>query len=215
MSLGAVWDGLDVPVRRSLELAWEAYLAGSIPVGCVLTDSRGDIVIEGRNRAFEEASPKARISGTYIAHAEINVLAMLPPGDYDDHTLWTSLEPCFLCSAAIVHSHIGSVCYVAADPLMSGTDRLPELNDWVASRWPNRSGPFRDSADDFSSLLHLAFFADVRPGGVVTTAYAKRDPVMLEIAARVAAHGLLDSVYNAREAFVVLCEEMSHGPSGE
>jgi len=29
------------PMRRELELAWDAYVAGSFPVGAVLTDAAG------------------------------------------------------------------------------------------------------------------------------------------------------------------------------
>ena len=44
---------LDEPWHAALELAWEAYLAGTIPVGSVVADADGRIVARGRNRIFE------------------------------------------------------------------------------------------------------------------------------------------------------------------
>jgi tRNA(Arg) A34 adenosine deaminase TadA len=79
--------GLTAPMRRALELAWDAFRAGSLPVGAVLTDGNGVVVAEGRNRIGEGVAPPGRLRGTGIAHAEMDVLAQLPMGDYSDHTL--------------------------------------------------------------------------------------------------------------------------------
>ena len=35
-----------------LSLAWEAYGAGTIPVGAALVDAEGAVVAEGRNRVY-------------------------------------------------------------------------------------------------------------------------------------------------------------------
>ena len=35
---------------------WEAYAAGTIPVGAVIVDERGEVVSRGRNRIFDDAS---------------------------------------------------------------------------------------------------------------------------------------------------------------
>src|SRR5919202_6264536 len=90
---------VDSPWRSCFLLAWEAFQAGSIPVGAVLVDTNGEIVRFGRNRSNEKAGPVGQVVGSYIAHAEINALPTLPPGDYRDYSLYTSLEPCFLCTA--------------------------------------------------------------------------------------------------------------------
>lgn len=67
--------GNGTPMRRALELAWDAYCAGSFPVGAVLTDPDGVIVAEGRNHAGESTAPDGLMRGTVIAHAEMSVLA--------------------------------------------------------------------------------------------------------------------------------------------
>ena len=87
------WSDLAPSWRRCLELAWESFTEGSIPVGSVVTNGSETIVAAGRNRAFGRRSAGNGISGSHVAHAELNVLAALPPGEYPDHVLWSSLEP--------------------------------------------------------------------------------------------------------------------------
>jgi tRNA(adenine34) deaminase len=113
-------------------MAWQAHCSGNLGVGAVLTDPAGVIVATGRNRGGDVEAPSGRLHTTYLAHAEMDVLALLPHGDYPDHTLWTTLEPCLMCASAVVLSHVGTVRYAAADPLWAGIERLPDLNAQVA-----------------------------------------------------------------------------------
>lgn len=168
--------------HRSLQLAWESFLEGSVPVGCVITDGSGEIVAEGRNRVASREPGEHGLAATYIAHAEINALAALPPGEFDDHTIWSTLEPCFMCSGAIVHSHIGVSRFAASDPLIGGAERMPELNAWVASRWPQRVGPDTGPLGAFCGLLHLVWHERRKPNGTVMRFHRSVDP---ELAKRV------------------------------
>ncbi|HEV8178668.1 MAG TPA: hypothetical protein VGP54_00015, partial [Gaiellaceae bacterium] len=80
------WQELDEPWRAALELAWEAYLADTIPVGAVVGAGDGTIVARGRNRIFDP--PGHGVAGSRLAHAEVDVLAQLPVTDrYRDHVL--------------------------------------------------------------------------------------------------------------------------------
>ncbi len=45
-------DEIDAVMRRALELAWESTCAGSLGIGCVMTDDAGAVVATGRNRLF-------------------------------------------------------------------------------------------------------------------------------------------------------------------
>ena len=169
-------------------MAWEAFQEGSIPVGSVITAGSGAVVAEGRNRAFGPHS--GGLAGSAVAHAEMEALSQIPPGDYPDHTLWSSLEPCFMCSAAAVHSHVGSVSYAAADPLISGIDRLPSLHAWVESRWPRRRGPLPGPIGAFAGLLPLVWLADRRPDGAVAATHREADAATVDLAVRLARSGL-------------------------
>src|SRR5690348_10834728 len=95
------WRGLAWPWHECFQLAWESFQAGSVPVGAVLVDGSGQRVSSGRNRRRESGAVPGQISGSNLAHAELNALASLPPGDYPQHVLYTTLEPCLLCTAAL------------------------------------------------------------------------------------------------------------------
>lgn len=95
---------------RALALAEEAYACGEVPVGAVVVKN-GKIIGEGRNR--READNSA------TAHAEILAIeaACKTLGDWrlTDCELYVTLEPCPMCTGAIINSHIATVVYGADD----------------------------------------------------------------------------------------------------
>lgn len=176
------WSALDEPWQVALTLAWEAYVGGNIGVGAALTDPHGRIVAAGRNRVSDKEAPPGRLRSTYIAHAELDVLGQLMPGDYRDHTLWTTLEPCPLCLMAIVTSNVGNIAFAARDRLWDGISRLAELSEFIASRWPARRGPLHGPVSVFSELLPLLWFLERKPNGTVVEKYESQHPRLLTLA---------------------------------
>lgn len=175
-------SALEKPWQMALTLAWEAYVGGNVGVGAVLTDARRRIVAVGRNRVSDRKAPPGRLRSTPIAHAELDVLGQLVPGDYWHHTLWTTLEPCPLCSIAVVTSNVGSVSFAARDRLWDGISRLAELNEFIGSRWPVRSGPLGGPVSVFSELLPLLWFLEHKPNGSVIQKYESQHPRLLALA---------------------------------
>ncbi len=143
-------------MRRALELAWEAFQSGSFPVGAVVVGADGEVIAEGRNRIGEAEAPAGRLRGTGIAHAEIDVLGQLPFGDHRDKTLYTSLEPCLFCRAAITQLGIGHVHYLAADAFCVGLDGLSRLAPHIEARAPMVDGPCGGIEARFASVLPMA-----------------------------------------------------------
>lgn len=94
----------------ALALAKEAFDAGEVPVGCVIT-RKGQIVGRGRNR--REKAKNA------LAHAEIEAIndacANLSGWRLWECTLYVTLEPCPMCAGAIVNARIPRVVYGAGD----------------------------------------------------------------------------------------------------
>lgn len=176
------WTSLEETWRIALTLAWEAYVAGNIGVGAVLTDPAGRVVAVGRNRVADVDAPPGRLRSTYIAHAELDVLGQLKPGNYRSHIIWTTLEPCPLCSIAILTSNVGSVAFAARDRLWNGIARLAELNEFIASRWPVRRGPLGGPVALFCELLPLLWFLENKPNGSVVEKYESRHPRLLALA---------------------------------
>ncbi len=182
MTKDSHWLALEEPWQMALTLAWEAYVGGNIGVGAVLTDPRGRVVAVGRNRVADNEAPPGRLRSTSIAHAELDVLGQLIPGDYQHHTLWTTLESCPLCAMAIVTSNVGSVTFAARDRLWEGISRLTELNEFIASRWPVWRGPLGGPVSVFSELLALLWFLEHKPSGTVIEKYEAQHPRLLALA---------------------------------
>jgi tRNA(Arg) A34 adenosine deaminase TadA len=109
------WDDLAPHWQAAFELMWEAYGAGALPVGAVVTDGAGAIVAGARNRIAEQHG--GAVAGTRLAHAEINALSQLPATTtYPHHTIHSTLEPCLLCYGGVSMSRVGAIAYAAADP---------------------------------------------------------------------------------------------------
>jgi tRNA(adenine34) deaminase len=113
----AEWDELPAPWPEVFSLMWEAYLAGTIPVGAVVVDEAGEIVSRGRNRIFDDTR-NGHLGRSRLAHAELNALVGLTSErTYEGFTVYTALEPCHLCLSAAISVRIGSLRYAAPDPL--------------------------------------------------------------------------------------------------
>lgn len=113
-----MWDRLPYPWRACLEEAWTAYCAGSVPVGAVITDQAGTVLVRGRNQINELVGQPGRLFGHPLAHAELNALAALPYGERDPHLciLFTTTEPCPLCFGAFYMSGVRELRYAAREP---------------------------------------------------------------------------------------------------
>jgi tRNA(Arg) A34 adenosine deaminase TadA len=150
------WRELDGPWRACLELAWQAYLAETIPVGSVVTDPTGAIVARGRNRIFE--APGTGLAGSRLAHAEVEALAALATSTrYADHTLVSSLEPCLLCVGAALLSTVGSIAYAAVDPFGGACSASFDFPDWT--RRPLKiAGPLEGWPAFLSAALQSAYW---------------------------------------------------------
>ena len=93
----------------------EATAAGAhdeVPVGAVVLDVAGQIIGRGRNRREADADP--------TAHAEIVALRAAARArrswHLDDCTLVVTLEPCTMCSGALLAGRVARLVYGARDP---------------------------------------------------------------------------------------------------
>ncbi len=143
--------GLTAAERLCLDLAWQAFGAGSVPVGAVVLCESGTVVSSGRSRMYETRAPTPEIANSILAHAEVNALVKLDPRRrYEHHTLVTTLEPCPLCAGALAMSTIGRLTFLGADPYGGAVGRL--ANTAHTARVPVQvSGPRRDAVGTLAS----------------------------------------------------------------
>ncbi len=91
-------------MREAVKQARKAYALGEVPIGCVIV-YRDRIIGRGYNRRNTDKST--------LSHAEITAIrkASKEMGDWrlEECTLYVTLEPCQMCSGAIVQARIPRV----------------------------------------------------------------------------------------------------------
>ena len=116
-------------MQYALQLAAKAGEVGEIPVGAVLVDASGQIMGEGNNRKERDRDP--------TAHAEIMAMRAAAKKLSDWHfnplTLYVTLEPCPMCSGAIIQARIGTLVYGVDDPKTGAIRSVLNLPDSAAS----------------------------------------------------------------------------------
>lgn len=98
-------------MREAIKQAKKAYALEEVPIGCVIVYD-GKIIGRGYNRRTIDKNP--------LAHAEIQAIrkASRKMGDWrlEDCTLYVTLEPCQMCSGAIVQARIKRVVVGCMNP---------------------------------------------------------------------------------------------------
>lgn len=97
-------------MREAMKEAELAADIGEVPVGAVIV-AGNSIIARGHNRMISANDPSA--------HAEIAAIReagrVLDNYRLTDTRLYVTLEPCIMCSGAIIHARIGRVIYGARD----------------------------------------------------------------------------------------------------
>jgi tRNA(adenine34) deaminase len=119
-------------MRRCLELALVAKGRGKTAVGAIVVKDNA-IVAEGVERSGEYPA--------LIAHAEIVALLKaaeaLGTKDLSGCMMYTTVEPCFMCSYLIRETKIAEVVYGASAGQIGGTNPdIPLLTTPDINRWP-------------------------------------------------------------------------------
>ena len=98
-------------MQQAIEQAKLAALAGEVPVGAVVVRD-GRVISSAFNKPISTHDPSA--------HAEM--LALRAAAQSEDNyrlpgaTLYVTLEPCVMCSGAMLHARVDRVVYGASDP---------------------------------------------------------------------------------------------------
>ncbi|WP_327003397.1 nucleoside deaminase [Dactylosporangium sp. NBC_01737] len=94
-------------LRRAIELAVNARAAGEAPFGSLLADGGGRILAEEHNTVLSDgdisAHPELKLARWAARHLSADVAAGV--------TMYTSCQPCGMCTGAIERSGLGRVVY--------------------------------------------------------------------------------------------------------
>ncbi|MFT8458313.1 MAG: tRNA adenosine(34) deaminase TadA [Liquorilactobacillus ghanensis] len=98
-------------MREALFEADQAAAIGEVPIGCVIVWQNKII---GRGHNLREHSQDATLHAEILAIQEAN--AYLKSWRLEGAQLFVTLEPCPMCSGAIINSRIAEIYYGAPDP---------------------------------------------------------------------------------------------------
>jgi tRNA(Arg) A34 adenosine deaminase TadA len=175
-----------------LQLAWQALLAGTAPIGAVVTDAAGAIISTGRNAVDGTADPPL-VSGSLLAHAEVNALIWLRHGQqrHAEYRLVSSLEPCPMCTGAFRMATLGALTFVGADPFNGATWMLTS-DRYVGRRPVEITGPRTDRAGRLAAGLVVAYQLRRRPDGPFIAAFRNLRPDLLAAGAALVDAGIFE-----------------------
>lgn len=114
-------------LRRAIELAGKARAAGNPPFGSLLVGPSGGVLAEERNTSLTDAD--------ITAHPELKLARWaareLDPATAAATTMYTSCQPCGMCTGAIERAGLGRVVFALS------TEQLTSLKSPAAPVLPN------------------------------------------------------------------------------
>ena len=124
-------------LRRAIAIAADALTTNDAPYGSLLADDGGRVIIVAHNTV--------RRDNDITAHPELKLArwaaAELKPGAAARTTMYTSCQPCGMCTGAIVRSGLGRVVYVLSsagrhwDYLATDGARYSGLSATLRTTW--------------------------------------------------------------------------------
>lgn len=139
---------------EALGEAKKAYDEGEVPVGAVIVKD-GEIIAKGHNQREQKQNA--------LSHAEIECIntacKVLNSWRLDGCELYVTLEPCPMCTGAIINSRIKTVIFGAFDLRAGSMDSVINLCDYPYNHKPEIYGGILE--DECKKILE-DFFKDKR-----------------------------------------------------
>jgi tRNA(adenine34) deaminase len=130
-------------MRMAMNEAYNCYKRGDLPVGAVLTINDNLEGISGNS---------ARTNGDWTSHAENSLLQKvswkIKANKGGTSKLYTTWEPCLMCTGASILSRVSEIIYACPDPLGGMAKINPKsFGTWNERHWPVfREGPFKEES---------------------------------------------------------------------
>ena len=109
-------------MRVAMAEAKQAEIMGEVPIGAIVVHD-GKIIGRGHNmrEKFQDATYNAEVLAIMEACQNLGSWRL------EDCDLYVTLEPCIMCSGAIINSRIHRVIYAAPDPKAGAVTSLYQL----------------------------------------------------------------------------------------
>lgn len=142
-------------MKEAVKQAKKAWKIGEVPIGCVIV-YEGKIIGRGYNRRTTDKNP--------LAHAEILAIkkASKKMEDWrlEDCTLYVTLEPCQMCSGAIVQARVKRVVVGCMNPKAGCAGSI--LNLLQVERFNHQVELETGVLEEECSVMMKEFFRELR-----------------------------------------------------
>lgn len=142
-------------MREAIRQAKKAKALGEVPIGCVI-EYQGRIIGRGYNRRKTDKNT--------LSHAELNAIrkASRVMGDWrlEECTMYVTLEPCQMCSGAIVQARIPKVVIGCMNPKAGCAGSI--LNIFDVPQFNHQVETEKGMLEEECSALLTDFFKELR-----------------------------------------------------
>ena len=142
-------------MREAIRQAKKSKALGEVPIGCVI-EYRGKIIGRGYNRRKTDKNT--------LSHAELNAIrkASKVMGDWrlEECTMYVTLEPCQMCSGAIVQARIPKVVIGCMNPKAGCAGSI--LNIFDVPEFNHQVETEKGMLEEECSALLTDFFKELR-----------------------------------------------------
>lgn len=112
-------------MREALVEAEKAHQAGEVPVGAVVVDKEGRIIGRGHNLVVAGHDPSGHAEIIALRNASQNIKNYR----LDNCAIYVTLEPCSMCSGAIIGARLTRLVYGAKDQKAGAVESVFKLFD--------------------------------------------------------------------------------------
>lgn len=142
----------------ALQEAEKAFEKNEVPVGCVIVHNN-KIISRGYNQVENLKDPTAHAEMIAITSAA-NFL-----GDWrlNECSIYITLEPCLMCTGAIINSRIEEIYFATFDPKFGACGSVYNIPD--ENKLNHHSKVYSGILEKESTLLLKRFFNNIRQNG--------------------------------------------------
>ncbi len=148
-------NSLEQYMDKALEQAHIAFKKGEIPIGAVIV-LNDQIIASSHNCTVENKCSNDHAEMLAIKEAQhfINDFRL------NGALLFSTVEPCIMCTFAAILARIDTIIYGTADPKFGGLESLVNVNDIKGLN--HRINVIKSIREKESAALMKSFFKDIR-----------------------------------------------------